>query len=435
MLGNNNDCKIECSMTAVINIRFNSCHSHLLHVDSSWTIEKVKEQIAAEEGVSPNDIRIIFAGRELQNSTAIREIDLGLHSVLHVIQGRKRNLSLQVETDCERGQGEVPETEKEQSTPLNHYYIFCKNECKKVCAGKLRVRCSKCKQGSFRLEQEPSCWDDVLKPGRIMGVCEEKDCSGDTAEFFFKCANHSSTEDESSVVLYLIKANTRNVECITCLAICDPVLVFPCLEGHSMCLDCFRIYCQTKLNDRDFIQHPELGYTLPCPAGCDNSLINEVHHFRILGDDQYDRYQRFSTEECLLQMGGVLCPQPGCGAGLLPEDEQQRRIECATPQGCGFIFCRRCFQAFHQGDCDQRLMDTASTTGYSVDPARAERARWERLSKDTIGKTTKPCPQCNVPVEKAGGCMHMQCTRCKLDWCWLCHSPWSRECMGNHWFG
>ena len=31
------------------------------------------------------------------------------------------------------------------------------------------------------------------------------------------------------------------------------------------------------------------------------------------------RYQRFGTEELVLQSGGVLCPQPDCGAGILPE--------------------------------------------------------------------------------------------------------------------
>ena len=29
----------------------------------------------------------------------------------------------------------------------------------------------------------------------------------------------------------------------------------------------------------------------------------------------------------MLRAGGILCPAPGCGAGLLPEDDD-RRIEC-----------------------------------------------------------------------------------------------------------
>jgi hypothetical protein len=39
----------------------------------------------------------------------------------------------------------------------------------------------------------------------------------------------------------------------------------------------------------------------------------EVKHFLAVLEtqDEYDKYQRFAAEECLLQSGGVICPQPG----------------------------------------------------------------------------------------------------------------------------
>ncbi len=54
---------------------------------------------------------------------------------------------------------------------------------------------------------------------------------------------------------------------------------------------------------------------------------------------QYNRYQRFGTEEFVLQMGGVLCPSAGCGMGLLPDDTG-RRVQCPREReremgGCG----------------------------------------------------------------------------------------------------
>lgn len=42
------------------------------------------------------------------------------------------------------------------------------------------------------------------------------------------------------------------------------------------------------------------------------------------------------------------------------------------------------------------------TQAYRVDAGAAEQARWEEASKETIKKTTKPCPRCNVPIEKNG---------------------------------
>lgn len=47
---------------------------------------------------------------------------------------------------------------------------------------------------------------------------------------------------------------------------------------------------------------------------------------------QYAQYQRFGAEECVLKAGGVLCPQPGCGAGILT-DPDCTRIVCQN--GCG----------------------------------------------------------------------------------------------------
>ena len=68
-----------------------------------------------------------------------------------------------------------------------------------------------------------------------------------------------------------------------------------------------------KLWDRQFVLDPELGYTLPCPLGCEGSLVTGPHHFKLLTAHHYDRFLRFGAEEVVLQSGGVLCPQPGCG--------------------------------------------------------------------------------------------------------------------------
>uniref|UniRef100_W5L8X1 E3 ubiquitin-protein ligase parkin n=1 Tax=Astyanax mexicanus TaxID=7994 RepID=W5L8X1_ASTMX len=275
--------------------------------------------------------------------------------------------------------------------------------------------------------QGPSCWDDVLLPDRIHGVCQSQDCDGRVAEFYLKCAAHPTCDNDTSVALDLIMGNVRHVPCIACTDVMSPVLLAQCAERHVICLDCFHLYCVTRLNDRQFIFDPVVGYSLPCAAGCPDSLIKEVHHFRVLGEEQYERYQ-------------LLCPAPGCGAGLLPE-EDRRRIQCELGEGlgCGFVFCRDCKEEYHEGDCRRRTTPAAggALQGYVVDEEAALRARWEQASQDTIEETTRPCPKCRVPVEKNGGCMHMVCPRaqCKFEWCWLCCVEWNRECMGNHWFG
>ena len=46
----------------------------------------------------------------------------------------------------------------------------------------------------------------------------------------------------------------------------DCAIVFPCAHHHVICLDCFRLYCATKLNDRQFVETRDVGYTLACPG-------------------------------------------------------------------------------------------------------------------------------------------------------------------------
>lgn len=48
--------------------------------------------------------------------------------------------------------------------------------------------------------------------------------------------------------------------------------------------------------------------------------------------------------------GGLMCPSPGCGAGLVP-GEGARRVECDKQLGCGFVFCRDCRESYHEGAC------------------------------------------------------------------------------------
>lgn len=74
---------------------------------------------------------------------------------------------------------------------------------------------------------------------------------------------------------------------------------------------------------------------------------------------QYERYLQYGAEECLLRNGGLMCPSPGCGAGLVPLDDA-RRVECDRQIGCGFVFCRNCREGYHEGMCPTTLSQTTA---------------------------------------------------------------------------
>uniref|UniRef100_A0A1B6DYZ7 E3 ubiquitin-protein ligase parkin n=2 Tax=Clastoptera arizonana TaxID=38151 RepID=A0A1B6DYZ7_9HEMI len=400
-----------------IYIKSNTGNTLSVELDPKWDIKNVKEVIAPQLGLQPEEVKIILAGKELDDSLIIEDCDLGEQSILHAVRSKHKSPSI---TNLSRPLNEslkdlqlsnivetphdIPQTadEAEADRKRIHFYVYCSSPCGGMREGKLRVRCSRCKSGAITVDADPRCWEDVLEPHRISGHCEQTNCKDGPvgwAEFYFKCCEHTSKgEADQAVPLYLIRANVRDVPCLACSDVSEPVLIFPCEANHVTCLDCFRQYCVTRLRDRQFVCDEKFGYTLPCPAGCPDSLIAECHHFKLLTKDQYEMYQRFGTEEYVLKAGGLLCPQPGCGAGILADPDCQK-IQCIN--GCGFVFCRNCLQGYHLGECnplDQVVENTGQ--GYSIDPSRAAFARWDEASKVTIKVMTKPCPKCRTATER-----------------------------------
>jgi len=420
-----------------------------------WTILDVKTHLSTQLGARPEELRIIFAGKELRNDIALVTCDLGNQSILHavkiVLTGPEELTSVSVE-----GGGAEPLSQslvdlqltgaarqvvgEDSGAKRAHFYSWCDSE-ELLQTAKLRVRCGMCGEGAIVLHADPCSWEDVLQPDRIQGYCEA--CRQvATAVFYFKCgAGGMAHTSHQAVPLYMIKSNLSDIPCLACTDLVSPVLVFSCT--HVICTPCFADYCISRLRERQYVLDPVLGYTLPCPVGCEGSMVREPQHFKLMGGELYERYQRFGAEELVLQSGGVLCPQPGCGAGILPDLDSDgcRRVACRE---CGYVFCRDCSMGAHLGDClpcGVAASDEREAEYKSMDPAdpRANRARWVGAdpSSVTIRVKTKPCPGCRTPTERDGGCMHMICTKpgCGLSWCWVCQVEWQRDCMANHWFG
>lgn len=307
------------------------------------------------------------------------------------------------------------------------YFIYCP-VCKSIQGSKLWTKCSQCNElNSFLInrDNEPRCREDVLSCSNVKGSCSTIGCQSTKAKFVFQCRQKHQLAD--SVPLKHIRNNARHVICITCEEVHTPVIVFPCEQQHTICLHCFKTYSVICLNEHRFQQTTSYGYTLPCPGRCSNSHIQETHHFHILGPEEYERYKTFATEHFLMDQGGVLCPNPKCGEGMLPETNSNT-IKCFS---CQHSFCRMCSCDSHSGACGHQQPVEGSE--FPSLKSGDNKSQSERESLLIIKQITKSCPNCNVKTEKNGGCNHMYCSRCDNEWCWICVKPWDRNCMADHW--
>ncbi|CAM9190792.1 unnamed protein product [Ectocarpus sp. 6 AP-2014] len=84
---------------------------------------------------------------------------------------------------------------------------------------------------------------------------------------------------------------------------------------------------------------------------------------------------------------------------------------------CGYVFCYEHGGA-HQGKtCAEYVEATADETNRTM---------------ALIGRITKPCPGCQTPVEKLGGCNQMVCMHCNCSFCWICMEPVDRTTFPVH---
>ncbi|KHJ98065.1 IBR domain protein [Oesophagostomum dentatum] len=356
-----------------------------------------------------------------------------------------------------------PEPAVARATPeIGSFYVWCKS-CSDIRRGKLRVYCSACSSSAVLVKTEPSCWKDVTRSNQIEVTCAE--CkSTHYAVFRFKCIKCN----EVGAVLSHIRGNWEHVQCSVCLDEHTTYLFdFGC--HHMVCRQCF-VECLTlALEESRFIFRPPFGYTITCPyPGCER-CVADVHHFHVLGDEKYQRYQKLATEKLVaMDDQGVFCPYPDCNASFFWEvEDDDGKTLCPE---CLRLFCRLCKSADCVCGVDDPTEVTIKATTKKCPGCGANTERNEgcahihcivckmdwcfghspflfRLCKSadcvcgvddptevTIKATTKKCPGCGANTERNEGCAHIHCIVCKMDWCFVCVAPWTEDCQWNHWF-
>ncbi|CAF3201143.1 unnamed protein product [Rotaria socialis] len=198
---------------------------------------------------------------------------------------------------------------------------------------------------------------------------------------------------------------------------------------HYACLSCLNSYAIQLLSR---IQENK---AINCYE-CDSPLfLTELR--RIFSDDKLLlKYQKHLLEQTTDM---VWCPR--CHHSIIcvpPESTSGNHRSFAECVHCQFIFCRRCQQSWHpQVQCpkDAMIQDIQQNPNADKDKLKLNRIELSKILLELdniqiIEQCTKPCPSCQVRIEKNGGCQHMNCRHCQIHFCWLC--GWYGRAYGPH---
>ncbi|XP_070497948.1 E3 ubiquitin-protein ligase ariadne-1-like [Chironomus tepperi] len=185
--------------------------------------------------------------------------------------------------------------------------------------------------------------------------------------------------------------------CQICLEADNELLRISC--GHGFCKQCWQQYLALKIIEEG------CGDGISCPAHKCHYLLDENMIISTLTNQNVrDRYKFLLCNNYIIYNRLIrFCPEPKCNR-VIKTEIAKVTVQCT----CGLIFCFQCGIDLHE-------------------PVMCETViKWEQLSKTEslsskwIHENTKNCPSCKSPIQKNGGCNHMNCPKCKFDFCWAC---------------
>ena len=199
---------------------------------------------------------------------------------------------------------------------------------------------------------------------------------------------------------------SQEFECPVCyLTVCGNEAKVLSSCGHTFCKECWNCHFKTH------IDVGSVGRIGCMQEGCECLVGEDFVMETLVTADSKARYEELLLMDYVVSHPELcFCPGPDCKVVVQTDEPSARRVNCDQ---CKSSFCFGCSNSYHAPvDCStikdwkQKCEDDSETANYMT-------------------AHTKDCPKCNVCIEKNGGCNHMQCYKCKHDFCWVCLGDWS----------
>lgn len=201
--------------------------------------------------------------------------------------------------------------------------------------------------------------------------------------------------------------------------VCDASKIdffFDC--GNGLCKECVLEHLKSQI-EKYKVKVFSDKIKFICAGSCKCPV--DTSHMELLMDSNIKRiYHEVLFKMYLSKTSDILsCPVSSCpNYGFY-----NKRCNCLECNACGY--------KWKEGKTDIEDMINNFFSSFSYNNIRTQ------IKKYLI---TKHCNNCNTPIEKNEGCVHMECNRCEYSFCWRCTGDWSKHteyaCMGiftNEW--
>ncbi|KAE8596194.1 hypothetical protein XENTR_v10016007 [Xenopus tropicalis] len=211
----------------------------------------------------------------------------------------------------------------------------------------------------------------------------------------------------------------------------DPVEI-PC--GHEFCRVCWESFLNLKIQEGE-------AHNIFCPAYDCFQLVPVDVIESVVSKEMDKRYLQFDIKAFVENNTAIRwCPTPACeravrlkkqGTNTSGSDTLTFPLLRAPAVDCGkgHLFCWECLGEAHEPcDCEtwknwlQKVSEMKPEELVGVSEAFEDAANCLWLLTNS-----KPCANCKSPIQKNEGCNHMQCAKCKYDFCWICLEEWKKH--------
>ncbi|XP_068179099.1 ankyrin repeat and IBR domain-containing protein 1-like [Antennarius striatus] len=244
--------------------------------------------------------------------------------------------------------------------------------------------------------------------------------------------NRSSITSPDQISLMPTEDSSLCGICMSSISIFEEPVDMPC--GHEFCRGCWEGFLNLKIQEGE-------AHNIFCPAfDCYQQVPVEVIE-SVVSREMDKRYLQFDIKAFVENNPAIRwCPEAGCeravrlstqGPGSSTSDPLSFPLLRAPAVDCGkgHLFCWECNGEAHEPcDCEtwklwlQKVneMKPEELAGVSEAYEDAANCLW-------LLSNSKPCANCKSPIQKNEGCNHMQCAKCKYDFCWICLEEWKKH--------